>query len=67
MISFAEKLHGVDLTKLKISSPVTKLLSINVGDALLINLYHDKRHINQAEKIINEMSRKNHLQTKESL
>ncbi|MCH8033373.1 MAG: DinB family protein [Bacteroidetes bacterium] len=54
MISFAEKLHGADLTKLKISSPVTKLLRMNVGDALLINLYHDKRHLNQAEKIINE-------------
>jgi len=54
MISFAGKLHGADLTKLKISSPVTKLLRMNVGDALLINLYHDKRHLNQAEKIINE-------------
>ena len=54
IISFAEKLHGVDLTKLKISSPVTKLLRMNVGDVLLINLYHDQRHLNQAEKIINE-------------
>ncbi len=54
MISFAEKLHGVDLTKLKISSPVSKLLKMNIGDALLINLYHDKRHLNQAEKILND-------------
>ncbi len=54
MISFAGKLHGADLTKIKISSPVTRLLRMNVGDALLINLYHDKRHLNQAEKIINE-------------
>jgi hypothetical protein len=53
MISLAGKLHAVDLTKLKISSPVTKLLKMNVGDALLINLYHDKRHLNQAEKILN--------------
>ena len=53
MISFAGKLHGADLTKLKISSPVTNLLRMNVGDALLINLYHDKRHLNQAEKILN--------------
>ena len=54
LISFAEKLHDVDLTKLKISSPVSKLLRMNVGDALLINLYHDQRHLNQAEKIKNE-------------
>ena len=54
MISFAEKLHGADLTKLKISSPATKLIKMNVGDALLINLYHDKRHLNQAEKIMME-------------
>jgi hypothetical protein len=53
MISFAGNLHGVDLTKLKISSPLTKLLKMNVGDALLVNLYHDKRHLNQAKKIIN--------------
>lgn len=56
MISFAEKPHGADLTKLKISSPLTKLLKMNVGDALLINLYHDKRHLNQAEKIINDIN-----------
>jgi len=54
IVSFAEKLHGVDLIKMKITSPVTKLLRMNIGDALLINLYHDKRHLNQAEKIINE-------------
>lgn len=51
MISFAENMHGIDLTKLKINSPVTKLLRMNVGDALLINLYHNRRHLNQAEKI----------------
>jgi hypothetical protein len=54
MISFAEQLQGADLRKIKISSPVSKLLRMNVGDALLINLYHDKRHLNQAEKILNE-------------
>jgi hypothetical protein len=54
MISFTGKLHGVDLKKLKISSPLTKLLKMNVGDALLINLYHDRRHLNQAKMILNE-------------
>jgi len=54
MISFAEQLQGADLRKIKISSPLTKLLKMNVGDALLINLYHDKRHLNQAKKIFND-------------
>ncbi len=54
MISFAEKLHGADLTKIKISSPVTKLLRMNVGDAFLTNLFHDKLHLNQAEKTKDE-------------
>jgi hypothetical protein len=54
LISFAEQLQGIDLTKLKISSPVSKLLRMNIGDVLLINLYHDKRHLNQAEKIVKE-------------
>jgi hypothetical protein len=54
MISFAGKLQGVDLTKLKIRSPLTRLLKMNVGDVLLINLYHDKRHLNQAKKILDE-------------
>ena len=54
MISFAEQLQGANLRKIKISSPVTKLLRMNIGDALLINHYHDKRHLNQAEKILND-------------
>jgi len=54
MISFAEKLKGADLTKLKIISPLSKLIKMNVGDALLINLYHNRRHLNQAEKILNK-------------
>jgi len=54
MISFADELNGIDLTKIKFSSPATKLLKMNLGDALLINLYHDRRHLNQAKKVLNE-------------
>jgi DinB superfamily len=54
MISFAEKFNGADLTKIKFSSPATKLFKMNLGDALLINLYHDERHLNQAKSILNK-------------
>jgi len=56
MKSLAENLTGTDLKKLKICSPISPLIRMNLGDAFLINLYHDQRHLNQAERILNNKS-----------
>jgi hypothetical protein len=53
-IELADELRHLDLTKLKLSSPVNKLLRMNLGDPLIIIPKHDERHLNQAERVINQ-------------
>ncbi len=51
-IELVNKLHHLDLKKIKLSSPVNKLLSMNLGDPLIIIPMHDERHLNQAERVM---------------
>lgn len=41
-----------DLSKVKVSSPVSKLIRLNIADVLMIIIHHNNRHIKQAEKIV---------------
>ena len=43
---------GSDLEKLKITSPVTRLLRFRVSDALRLVVMHDRRHILQALRVL---------------
>ena len=43
------KMRDLDLKKLRLSSPVSILIRLNLGDVLIIISKHDERHINQAE------------------
>jgi hypothetical protein len=51
-IELINKLHHLDLKKIKLSSPVNKLLRMNLGDPLIIIPMHDERHLNQAERVM---------------
>lgn len=51
LIEVAKKFGGYDLNKVKISSPISSLIRLNLGDAFIIHLNHDRRHINQADKV----------------
>jgi len=51
-VKIAERFKGYDLNKIKISSPVSGFIRLNLGDAFLIHLNHDRRHINQAIKVL---------------
>ena len=53
-IELVNKLHQIDLKKVKLSSPVNKLLRMNLGDPLIIIPMHDERHLNQAERVMNQ-------------
>ena len=55
LIEIAEKFKGYNLNKIRISSPVSIFIRLNLGDALLIHLNHDKRHINQANKVMSNL------------
>lgn len=48
----AENLREVNLGRIKITSPLSRFIRMNIGDALMINLYHDNRHLNQAKDIL---------------
>jgi len=54
-IKLAEKFKGYDLNKIRIGSPVSSIIRLNLGDAFLLHLSHDKRHINQANKVLNNL------------
>jgi len=50
--TLAGKCRGVDLNLIKIASPFTKLLRYNIGDAFMIIMLHNQRHILQAKKVM---------------
>jgi hypothetical protein len=53
-IELADKFRHLDLKKIKLSSPVNKILRMNLGDPLIIIPKHDERHLNQAERVMSQ-------------
>lgn len=51
-IELAGRMRNLDLKRIKLSSPVNKIIRLNLGDALIIIPKHDERHLNQAEKVM---------------
>jgi hypothetical protein len=42
----------VDIVRARVSSPVSRLIRLNVGDAFRIFVVHDWRHLGQIERVI---------------
>ena len=55
LVEMADKFKGYDLRKIKISSPVSSFIRLNLGEAFLIHLNHDRRHINQANRVLEKL------------
>jgi len=53
-IELARKMLSLDLRKYKLSSPVNKLIRLNLGDPLIIIPKHDERHLDQAERLMSQ-------------
>jgi hypothetical protein len=53
LIELAGKMEHLDLEKIKLSSPVNIMIRLNLGDPLIIISKHDRRHLNQAERVMN--------------
>lgn len=53
MIELIEKADGLDMNKVKFSSPVFGLIRVKLGDYLKIMAPHDRRHLWQASQIKN--------------
>ena len=48
------EIKNLDLTRLKMASPINSKIKYNLGDAIRILILHDQRHIQQAEKALGE-------------
>ena len=46
------KAHGIDLVGTRVSSPVSRFIRMNLGDAFQVLLIHDRRHLGQIERIL---------------
>lgn len=49
LLQLLEKAHKVNLNKTKTSISISKLLKLRLGDTLRVVIYHNQRHILQAE------------------
>jgi hypothetical protein len=46
-----EAADGLDLTRIRLSSPMLKLIRYNMGEALEIVVVHAERHLQQADRV----------------
>lgn len=52
-INILQTVSYSDLREIKVASPFFRLLKYQLGEMLLLTLYHQHRHLNQAERAIN--------------
>ena len=46
---------GLDLRRIRLSSPVSGLIRMNLGDAFALILTHERRHLYQLRKVTEEL------------
>ena len=46
-----EQSRGLDLSKVKLSSPASRIIRLNLGDAYSVLVLHAERHIQQAIRV----------------
>lgn len=44
---------GLDLARVKIATPITSMIRFSLGLGFLVNIAHDRRHLDQAERALN--------------
>ncbi len=47
-----EAAEGVDLMRIKVTSPASRLIRFRLGDALRLMVEHEKRHVLQAIRVL---------------
>jgi len=55
MLELLQKAKTVDLEKTKTSVSISKLIKLKLGDTFRFVIYHNLRHIKQAEKVLKQM------------
>lgn len=54
MLELLERARKVSLNKVKTSISISKLIKLKLGDTFRVVIYHNERHLQQAEKILAE-------------
>ncbi|GGG64621.1 DinB family protein [Epilithonimonas arachidiradicis] len=55
MLELLEKAKTVDLEKTKTSISISKWIKLKLGDTFRFVIYHNRRHIKQAENVLNNI------------
>ncbi len=50
IVKFIKRFRNYDLKKINITSPLSSFVKYNLGDACRIIIYHDLRHLKQAQR-----------------
>jgi hypothetical protein len=50
-----EQANGIDLSRVKVSNPVTNLFKLSVGQEFAFTAAHERRHVWQAQQIRAEL------------
>ena len=57
MINLLDKASGVDISKTKTGISISKWIKLRLGDTFRVVIYHNQRHLAQAERVLKEASR----------
>ena len=54
LVNLLDKSRAIDLNKTKTAISISKLITLKIGDTFRVVVYHNDRHLVQAEKILNK-------------
>ena len=52
MLNLLEKSKKIDLNKTKTAISISKFIKLKIGDTLRVVIYHNERHLVQANKVL---------------
>lgn len=59
IIYLLEEAKEVNLDKTKTAISISKIIKLKLGDTFRVIIYHNERHVKQAEKVLHQLSLKN--------
>jgi len=54
--SLLDRASALDLNRVRIASPILKIIRLNLGDCLEVNIQHGMRHLDQVERVRQEIA-----------
>jgi hypothetical protein len=55
VLDLVRSARGIDLVRARLSSPVSRLIRLNVGDVIRVLVVHDWRHLGQVKRVLDRM------------